>query len=100
MPAMIEEGENTYLVRLEGAIDIASAAELKSFLLNALASSKEIRLALESATELDITALQMLYAAEREAKKAGVQLVLEGSFPNEISALMTDAGLANFTFQQ
>ena len=100
MPAMIEEGENTYLVRLEGAIDIASAAEMKSVLLNALTSKKEIRLTLEGATELDITALQVLYAAERDAAKAGIRFALEGSVPDEISAAMTAAGLVKFKFQQ
>ena len=100
MPATVEERENTSLVRLEGAIDIASAAEMKSVFLNALTSNKEIRLTLEGATELDITALQLLYAAERDAAKAGILFALEGSVPDEISAAVTNAGLAKFEFQQ
>jgi len=99
MPATVEERENATLVRLEGAIDIASAAEMKSVLLNALASKKGIRLTLEGATELDITALQVLYAAEREAAKTGILFALDGSVPDDISAAMTAAGLANFEFQ-
>jgi anti-anti-sigma factor len=100
MAVTVEERENSSLVRLEGAIDIASVAEIKSVLLNALVSNKEIRLSLEGVTELDITAMQLLYAAERDAVKSGVLFALEGSFPNEISALVTNAGLANFKFQQ
>ena len=100
MPASVEEREDSSLVRLEGAIDIASAAEMKSVLLNALTSKKEIRLTLEGATELDITALQVLYAAERDAAKAGIRFALEGSVPDEISAAMTAAGLVKFEFQQ
>ena len=100
MPATVEERENTSLVCLEGAIDIASAAEMKSVLLNALASKKKIRLTLESATELDITALQVLYAAERDAAKTGILFALDGSVPDEISAAMTAAGLVKFQFQQ
>jgi anti-anti-sigma factor len=99
MPATVEEREDASLVRLEGAMDIASTAEMKSFLLNALASKKELRLTLEGATELDITALQVLYAAERDAAKAGIHFALEGSVPDEISAAMTDAGLVKFEFQ-
>jgi anti-anti-sigma factor len=99
VPATVEVRENTSLVRLEGALDIASAAEMKSVLLNALASKKEIRLTLEGETELDITALQVLYAAERDAAKAGIQFALEGSVPDEISTAMTDAGLVKFEFQ-
>ena len=100
MPATAEKKENSSLVRLEGAIDIASAAEMKSVLLNALASKKEIRLTIESATELDITALQVLYAAERDATKSGIPFALEGSLPDEISTAMSAAGLVKFKFQQ
>ena len=100
MPATVEEREDASLVRLEGVLDIASAAEMKSVLLSALATNKEIRLTLEGATELDITAMQLLYAAERDAAKAGILFALEDSVPDEISAAMTDAGLVKFEFQQ
>lgn len=100
MPSTLEESENTSLVRLEGAIDISSAAEMKSVLLNALASNKEVRLTLEGAIGMDISALQVLYAAKRDAAKAGILFALEGSVPDEISAAMTNAGLVKFEFQQ
>jgi anti-anti-sigma factor len=100
MPATVEDRENLSLVRLEGAIDIASAAELKSVLVSVLASKKEIRLTLEGITELDITALQLLYAAERDASKAGFPFLLTGSVSNEISAAVTDAGLVKLLIQQ
>ena len=100
MPATVEERENASLVRLEGAVDIASAVEIKSIILNVLASKKEIRLSLEDATEMDITAVQLLYAAERDAAKTGTSFALEGSVPDEISVAMTEAGLVKFNFQQ
>jgi len=100
MPATVGERENTSLVRLEGAVDIASAVEMKGILLNVLASKKEIRLALDDATEMDITAVQLLYAAERDAAKTGISFTLEGTVPDEISVAMTDAGLVQFKFQQ
>jgi anti-anti-sigma factor len=100
MPATVEERKNVSLVRLAGAIDITSATEMRGILLNALASQKEIRLSLEGATELDVTAWQLLYAAERDASKTGVLFALEGSVPDAISGAMTDAGLAKFKFQQ
>lgn len=99
MPVTVEEKGGTSLVRLEGEINISSAVELKSTLIDALASKKEIRLTLEGATELDITALQLLLAAERGAAKAGILFALEGSVPDHISTGMTDAGLAKFQFQ-
>jgi anti-anti-sigma factor len=100
MPVTVEERENTSLVHLEGEVNIAGAVELKSLLVNALASGKEMRLALENAAVLDITALQLLYAAERDAARSGVRITLEGSVPEAISAAMTDAGCAKFQFQQ
>jgi anti-anti-sigma regulatory factor len=100
MPATVEEWKNASLVRMEGIVGIESAAETKSVLLNALASNKEIRLTLEGVTELDITALQLLYATENDAAKSGIVLALEGSVPNDISDAMTDAGLVKFNFQQ
>jgi anti-anti-sigma factor len=100
LPTTFEERENTSLVRMEGAIDIASAAEIKSALLDALASKTEIRLTLQGATELDVTAMQLLYAAERDAEKTGILFALEGSVPNEIAVAITEAGLVKFKFQR
>jgi len=100
MPVTVEERDISSLVRLEGAIDISFAAEMKSILLNALAQKKEIKLTLDGATEVDITVLQLLYAIEREAEKTGAIVAIEGSVPDEISAAMTAAGLVKFKFQQ
>jgi hypothetical protein len=52
-----------------------------------------------SATDLDVTALQLLYAADREAAKSGMKLMLDDHVPEEISSAMTDAGFAKFQFQ-
>lgn len=100
MPVILEEGDTTSLVRLEGDVDIASAAEIKSILINALASKKAIVLSLENVTELDITALQLLYAAELDSANSGIQFMLQGAFPEIVSAAMTDSGLTKFHFQQ
>ena len=51
---------------------------------------------LESATELDVTALQLLWAAEREARGSGVGFTLAGRVPEEISVAVSDAGFKNF----
>jgi hypothetical protein len=71
----VDRTETHWLLRLEGDYNISSAAELKAALLDGLASSKELELDLEGAGELDITFLQLLWAAEREAGRAGPRLV-------------------------
>jgi anti-sigma B factor antagonist len=65
MPVTLEQGGPLCFLRLEGEISVGSAAELKVALLQALASETDVRLDLERATELDVTALQLLWAAER-----------------------------------
>jgi anti-anti-sigma factor len=96
VPITLHRNEEQCTVHLEGEIDIAGAAELKKLLLQALASGKQLRIDLEHATELDITALQLLLAAEREAHRSNLGFGLAGRLPEEISAAAMDAGFAKF----
>ena len=79
MPVALDRGEALCIIRLEGGISIAAAAEIKAILLQALASGTEIRLDLERATELGITTLQLLWAAEHQARRSGMEFTLVGS---------------------
>ena len=92
MPVTVEQIEAVRFIRLEGEVTIACAAELKKVLLEALASGGELRLDMASATELDITALQLLWAAGREARASGRAYTLEGTVADEIVATATEAG--------
>ena len=74
MGVTLEQEETLNLLRLEGAVEIGCAAEFKGLLAQALASGRALRISLEGATDLDVTAVQLLWAAERKAKKAGVEL--------------------------
>jgi anti-anti-sigma factor len=76
--ALIQDG-NRNLLRLEGEINIAVAAELKASLLEAMRSGREICVSLGSASALDVTAFQLLWAAQREVRRAGLQFALTGS---------------------
>ena len=66
-------------------MDIGCAAELKATLLEALASRKPLQLELERSSDFDITALQLLWAAAREAERNGITLYF-GAGPNEALA--------------
>jgi len=96
MPVTLDQGEGRCVIRLEGEINIGSAAELKKLLLQALACGRELRLDLEHATELDVTAWQLLWAAEREARGSSRGFTLLGQVPGEISAAVVDAGFETF----
>lgn len=71
MPLTIDRHETHWLFRLEGDLNLTSVVELRGALLEGLASGKELQLDLERAGKIDITFLQLLWSAERQAARAG-----------------------------
>jgi len=96
VPVALEQNDGLSLIRLEGAIDIGCAAELKGLLVQALGGGKPIGVSLAGATDLDVTAVQLLWAATRQANAAGVGFALEGQAPEQVSAALADAGFERF----
>lgn len=62
-----------------GALTIAHAAELRLALLEALEETDELHLDLSGATEMDLTALQLLWAARKSAARLGKSVLWGGS---------------------
>jgi len=79
---------------LEGAVDISVAAELKQSLLEALGAGKDLHISLAAVTELDVTAVQLLWAAAREAKAQGVAFVLDEPASPALARTLADSGFA------
>ncbi len=96
MPVRFDRSETPGVIRLEGAVDIGCAAELKAALLEALTSKGEARISVETATGIDVTAVQLLWAAEREARVSGMVLALEGPVPEALRATLLEAGFERF----
>lgn len=96
MPVLLEQNDTVHLIRLEGAIDIGCAAELKDLLVQELKSGSAVRVSLESATGLDVTAAQLLWIASREAKMAGVEFAMEGQTPEPVRAALVIVGMREF----
>ena len=96
MPIILEQCEESNAIRLEGVIDIALAAELKTTLLEALKSPKPLRVALNADADLDVTAIQLLWAADREAKASNVGFTLHGCVPDAVSATLKETGFERF----
>jgi anti-anti-sigma regulatory factor len=92
----IDQSEGQCLIRLDGEVGIACAGELKNVMLQALASGKDLQVDLQRATDLDVTAMQLLWAAEREARKSGQRCFLVGQAPKEIIAAAGEAGFEKF----
>jgi anti-anti-sigma regulatory factor len=76
---MMHRRETDLLIKLEGAVNLASAEELKSLLLEGLVSGRDVHLDLERAEEIDVTVLQLLRAAGREADCKGARMVIRVS---------------------
>jgi anti-anti-sigma regulatory factor len=96
MPVFCDQGEALSLIRLQGNVNICSAAELKRMLLAVLARRMDIRVDLGSVTELDVSAVQLLRAAERQAKGAGVGFSYAGQCPQDVALALAAAGFEEF----
>ena len=80
------------LLRLSGAIDITTAAELKAMLLRAFEGSKRIQVSAEGVSDLDVTALQLLWAARKHAARLGVGFAISAA-PAPIGNLVAELGM-------
>ncbi len=87
------------MIRLEGDIDITGSAELKATLVEAICSRKQVQVELELATDFDVTAVQLLWAAAREAIKNGTSFTLCSPNPGTAGRAARDMGLPEFLLQ-
>lgn len=96
MRVSVDQSAEVPTVRLDGEVDISVALELKGALIEAVASRPGLRLELEGVTALDITTLQLLWAAGRETARSGTKLLLSGPAPEAMDEAMGLAGLEGF----
>lgn len=95
MPVTLEQSKKSSVIRLEGATDIASAAELKKLLLEAFGLGHEVRVNLDEAADLDVTAIQLLWAARRQAKVLGVSFAFTGQVQEQVTYALRQAGFTD-----
>ena len=94
MPVTLEEQETHSLVRLEGECTVTSAAEIREVLLQALTGGRDLRVDLESVGDFDLTLLQLLWAAGREADHRGVRMAILA--PESVRAVAGEVGFEGF----
>ena len=90
MPAILQRSAAESCIRLSDIIDIASVAELRNRLLEVLTRDSVLRLDLTSATHIDVSVLQLLWAATREAESLGARVEIEAS--DAVAAIAREAG--------
>jgi anti-anti-sigma regulatory factor len=71
MSVTVQQHESQWVISLEGELGVTCAAELKLALLEWLAAGKNLELDLGRAEELDVTIMQLIWAAAREANRTG-----------------------------
>jgi anti-anti-sigma regulatory factor len=81
-------------VKLEGDVNIFVAARLKQELAKALELTNDIRISLAGASFLDITAIQLLWAAARHARMQGRTFTFEPSPSPDTLANLHLAGIS------
>ncbi len=97
----VERTGNSWILHVEGDTGMALAAELKAVLLEGLASPHEIEIDLERAGEIDLTVLQLLYAAAHQAgvRHGGESRGFVSRVPEALAAMARQAGFESFPGQ-
>jgi anti-anti-sigma factor len=95
LPPVLIDSDARSVIRLEGEIDIESAEELKAMIAGAIASKKELQFDMEFTTDLDVTAVQLLCCAAREAEKTGMPFAV-AHLPERIRDRIREMGLGGF----
>jgi anti-anti-sigma regulatory factor len=97
MGISLDKNDAGVSIALAGTIDISCAAELKKLLLDALNSGADVRISVGDATGLDVTAVQLLWAAERQARQSGVGFCISEPVPDAVSAELAEAGFLSLS---
>jgi anti-anti-sigma regulatory factor len=87
-------GESSVL-RLHGSVDIAAAADLKAALLKALESSKQVQVVTLGVSDLDVTALQLLWAARRAAAERAIEFTVSSEPAGSAVVVLTELAMEN-----
>jgi anti-anti-sigma regulatory factor len=97
VPMIIDQNATGSTVRLDGDAGINTAVELQGNLIEAISFGDDFKVELAGVTALDITTLQLLWAAEQAAAKVGTRLLLSGSMPAVLERAMELAGVEIFS---
>jgi anti-anti-sigma regulatory factor len=98
VPVTLKQSETLNEISLGGVVDIGCAAELKMLLLQVLNPGKTVRISFEETRDLDVTAVQLLWAAERQSRNLGVELTFAGIMPEQVSNALAQAGFDGLPF--
>lgn len=96
MPITVQATEESSTIRLDGEIDINCSDELKSALVKALSGPHALQLEVGGITGVDVTAVQLLWAAARSAEKAGKPFLVADALAERVRDVVREAGFTEF----
>ena len=85
------------ILHLDGEQGVSAAAELRARLLESLTLGKGIVIQLGPEVAIDVTTLQLFYAAQREAARRGLTFTLSEGIPEMAAAVFAQCGAAALT---
>jgi anti-anti-sigma regulatory factor len=94
MAIAVQPESQAQIIRLDGCIDISLAAELKNTLLNLLRINSEIHIDVSKLESLDITAIQLLWAAKCKAIEARCSFQIDGPWDADLELRLRLSGLS------
>jgi anti-anti-sigma regulatory factor len=94
MAINVEDKNGRRCIRLDDVVDIAQAADLKQILMEAIGSFESVRIEVSGASAIDVTAVQLLWAALSHASSTGKDLAIEGPWNEEIVRSLSCTGIS------
>lgn len=91
-----KRSKNLCRFQFEGSVDISQAAGLKKEIVACFGRGDEIRFSFEKTAQLDVTAVQLLWAVSIEAQHRQLHASLEGEVPRAILLALSAAGFEQF----
>jgi hypothetical protein len=80
-------------------MDAAVGEELKIALAEALSTGLQAHVRWDEATYLDVTAVQLLWAAVRDAAGRDIRLIFDSPMPENVRSVLADAGFPGTLFE-
>jgi anti-anti-sigma regulatory factor len=100
MQLCLDQAEAACSLLVNGSANIEIAEELKDLLIQAVATEKDLRVDMRGLTSLDVTIVQLLWAAQQKFTSLGRTCTIAG-VPEPVLSVMCEAGLGSlFAGQQ
>jgi anti-anti-sigma factor len=89
----VNESEKQVSLRLSGEMNLSNAHELKEILKEYLSETRKIRISIEKAETFDLSAVQLVYAFQRDRQKNGLETLFETDFSQSTATLLKHSSI-------